>query len=108
SPLVTLGLFQSDPPSGRNPKWPLPKEWICTRSDPTSWSAQRPPSGASPLPHFERCTQVNCGRGLAPDGGLKSAAKTPDAFLPTSQNARLALRHSALQSCQTHNPLPPS
>ncbi|AZE95755.1 hypothetical protein C4J96_3656 [Pseudomonas orientalis] len=53
SPLVTLGLFQSDPPSGRNPKWPLPKEWICTRSDPTSWSARRPPSGASPLPHLD-------------------------------------------------------
>ncbi|ATN08698.1 hypothetical protein CRN80_03080 [Pseudomonas sp. FDAARGOS_380] len=31
SPLVTLGLFQSDPPSGRNPRWPLPQEWICTR-----------------------------------------------------------------------------
>ncbi|PRW93759.1 hypothetical protein C7A10_07410 [Pseudomonas fluorescens] len=39
SPLVTLGwagipaLFQSDPPSGRNPKWPLPQQWICTRSN---------------------------------------------------------------------------
>ncbi|GLH50352.1 hypothetical protein E1K68_11375 [Pseudomonas sp. B2021] len=31
SPLVTLGLFQSDPLSERNPKWPLPQEWICTR-----------------------------------------------------------------------------
>ncbi|RZI30862.1 hypothetical protein EUX57_15540 [Pseudomonas orientalis] len=52
SPLVTLGLFQSDPPSGRNPKQPLPQKWICTRSNPTSWSALRPPSGASPLPHW--------------------------------------------------------
>ena len=24
-------LLQSEPPSGRNPKWPLPQEWICTR-----------------------------------------------------------------------------
>ena len=54
SPLVTLGLFQSDPPSGRNPKWPLPQKRICTRSDPTSWSALRSPSGASPLPHLSQ------------------------------------------------------
>ncbi|GLH46343.1 hypothetical protein RS3R2_00230 [Pseudomonas lactis] len=33
SPLVTLGLFQSDPPSGRNPKRPLPQQWICTQSN---------------------------------------------------------------------------
>ena len=24
-------LFKSEPPSGRNPRWPLPQEWICTR-----------------------------------------------------------------------------
>ncbi|OWQ38699.1 hypothetical protein CDH05_25650, partial [Pseudomonas lactis] len=33
SVLLTLPLLQSEPPSGRNPKWPLPQEWICTRSD---------------------------------------------------------------------------
>ncbi|MBR7213446.1 hypothetical protein E1K68_11805 [Pseudomonas sp. B2021] len=28
------GLFsKSDPLSERNPKWPLPQEWICTRSN---------------------------------------------------------------------------
>ncbi|RZI31937.1 hypothetical protein EUX57_10160, partial [Pseudomonas orientalis] len=47
-------LFKSEPPSGRNPKWPLPQKRICTRSNPTSWSALRPPSGASPLPHYDR------------------------------------------------------
>ncbi|MCK3824415.1 hypothetical protein E3O56_03030 [Pseudomonas sp. W2Aug9] len=26
-------LFKSEPLSGRNPKWPLPQEWICTRYD---------------------------------------------------------------------------
>ncbi|POM10448.1 hypothetical protein CUU62_21920 [Pseudomonas sp. WP001] len=72
SPLVTLGLFQSDPPSGRNPKWPLPQKRICTRSNPTSWSAQRPPSGASPLPHWIYVNPIKCGRGLAPDGGLQA------------------------------------
>ncbi|QAY87149.1 hypothetical protein CUN61_25805 [Pseudomonas arsenicoxydans] len=34
SPLVTLGLFQSDPPSGRNPKPPLPQKRICTQPHP--------------------------------------------------------------------------
>jgi hypothetical protein len=29
-----LGAFPSDPPSGRNLKWPLPQEWICIPSDP--------------------------------------------------------------------------
>ncbi|POM09611.1 hypothetical protein CUU62_28230 [Pseudomonas sp. WP001] len=52
--MLTFALFKSEPPSGRNPKWPLPQKRICTRSDPTSWSAQRPPSGASPLPHLGR------------------------------------------------------
>ncbi|OKP74793.1 hypothetical protein DD985_03690 [Pseudomonas sp. HMWF011] len=39
SPLVTLGwagipaLFQSDPLSERNPKRPLPQQWICTQSN---------------------------------------------------------------------------
>ncbi|ATN09140.1 hypothetical protein CRN80_05490 [Pseudomonas sp. FDAARGOS_380] len=33
SPLVTLGLFQSDPPSGRTPKRPLPQQWIYTQSN---------------------------------------------------------------------------
>ncbi|MBR7212716.1 hypothetical protein E1K68_07985 [Pseudomonas sp. B2021] len=31
SVLLTLPLLQSEPPSGRNPKWPLPQKWICTR-----------------------------------------------------------------------------
>ena len=26
-------LLQSEPPSGRNPRWPLPQEWICTGSN---------------------------------------------------------------------------
>ncbi|RZI19002.1 hypothetical protein EUX57_27100, partial [Pseudomonas orientalis] len=52
--LLTFALFKSEPPSGRNPKQPLPQKQICTRSNPTSWSALRPPSGASPLPHLHR------------------------------------------------------
>ncbi len=31
SALLTFALFESEPPSGRNPKWPLPQQWICTR-----------------------------------------------------------------------------
>ncbi|MBR7213749.1 hypothetical protein E1K68_13365 [Pseudomonas sp. B2021] len=31
--LLTLPLLQSEPPSGRNPKRPLPQEWICTQSN---------------------------------------------------------------------------
>ncbi|ATN12532.1 hypothetical protein CRN80_24105 [Pseudomonas sp. FDAARGOS_380] len=49
SVLLTFALFKSEPPSGRNPKWPLPQQWICTQS--TVLTA-RPPSRASPLPHF--------------------------------------------------------
>ncbi len=33
SVLLTLPLLQSEPPSGRNPKWPLPQQWICTQSN---------------------------------------------------------------------------
>ncbi|KAB0522577.1 hypothetical protein F7R20_23915 [Pseudomonas brassicacearum subsp. brassicacearum] len=35
SVLVTFALFKSEPPSGRNPKWPLPQQRICTQSNPT-------------------------------------------------------------------------
>ncbi|OWQ38768.1 hypothetical protein CDH05_25285, partial [Pseudomonas lactis] len=31
SALLTFALFESEPPSGRNPKRPLPQEWICTQ-----------------------------------------------------------------------------
>ncbi|MCK3851632.1 hypothetical protein E4O98_13140 [Pseudomonas sp. W2Jun17] len=31
SVLLTFGLFKSEPLSERNPRWPLPQEWICTR-----------------------------------------------------------------------------
>ncbi|ATN13454.1 hypothetical protein CRN80_29270 [Pseudomonas sp. FDAARGOS_380] len=31
SVLLTLPLLQSEPPSGRNPKRPLPQQWICTQ-----------------------------------------------------------------------------
>ncbi|RZI29360.1 hypothetical protein EUX57_23125, partial [Pseudomonas orientalis] len=48
-----FALFKSEPPSGRNPKQPLPQKRICTQPNPTSWSALRPPSGASPLPHLD-------------------------------------------------------
>ncbi|TKJ70278.1 hypothetical protein PspCFBP13509_31040 [Pseudomonas sp. CFBP13509] len=60
SPLLTLGLFQSEPPSGRNPKPPLPRQWICTRSNPKKWSAQRPSSGASPLPQAYAASRTLC------------------------------------------------
>ncbi|OOW01182.1 hypothetical protein MF6394_16355 [Pseudomonas sp. MF6394] len=32
SVLLTFALFKSEPPSGRNPKWPLPQQWIYTQS----------------------------------------------------------------------------
>ncbi|RZI33165.1 hypothetical protein EUX57_02955 [Pseudomonas orientalis] len=52
--LLSFALFKSEPPSGRNPKQPLPQQRICTRSAPRYWLALRPPSGASPLPHLHR------------------------------------------------------
>ncbi|MQB17156.1 hypothetical protein DXU77_19040, partial [Pseudomonas lactis] len=30
---LTFALFKSEPPSGRNPKRPLPQQWICTQSN---------------------------------------------------------------------------
>ncbi|OWQ38368.1 hypothetical protein CDH05_27540, partial [Pseudomonas lactis] len=33
SVLLTFALFKSKTPSGRNPRWPLPQEWICTQSN---------------------------------------------------------------------------
>ena len=32
------GLFKSEPPSGRNPKSPLPQQWICTQPHPKNLS----------------------------------------------------------------------
>ncbi|OWQ39473.1 hypothetical protein CDH05_21560, partial [Pseudomonas lactis] len=43
--LLTFGwagipaLFKSEPLSERNPKWPLPQEWICTQSNCVDWEA---------------------------------------------------------------------
>ena len=31
SVLLTFALFKSEPLSERNPRWPLPQEWICNR-----------------------------------------------------------------------------
>ncbi len=83
--------FKSEPPSGRNPKWPLPQKRICTHpsilvgpeaaiggkppptfgpgSTPTSWSVLRPPSGASPLPHLDRDRHQHPGRPRGRDRG---------------------------------------
>ncbi|PMY73433.1 hypothetical protein C1X27_09685 [Pseudomonas sp. MPR-AND1B] len=33
SVLLTFALFKSEPLSERNPRRPLPQEWICTRSN---------------------------------------------------------------------------
>ncbi|KWV76266.1 hypothetical protein PFL603g_02606 [Pseudomonas fluorescens] len=33
SVLLTFALFKSEPLSERNPRWPLPQEWICTQSN---------------------------------------------------------------------------
>ncbi|MCK3841186.1 hypothetical protein E4P01_25160 [Pseudomonas sp. NCIMB 10586] len=51
SVLLTLPLLQSEPPSGRNPKWPLPQEWICTRYNCVGWQAaigSKPPPTLGP------------------------------------------------------------
>ncbi|PMZ05333.1 hypothetical protein C1Y08_15830 [Pseudomonas sp. FW306-02-F02-AA] len=45
---LLFGVWKSESPSGRNPKRPLPQEWICTPA--RGWSAVRPPSRASPAP----------------------------------------------------------
>ncbi|OPG70420.1 hypothetical protein B1219_21630 [Pseudomonas ogarae] len=52
SVLLTFALFKSEPPSGRNPKPPLPQQWI-------SYSAKtdRPPSRASSLPQWNASIQ---------------------------------------------------
>ncbi|OPG75651.1 hypothetical protein B1218_30460 [Pseudomonas ogarae] len=34
SVLLTFALFKSEPPSGRNPKQPVPQQRICTQSNP--------------------------------------------------------------------------
>ena len=44
-------IFESESPSGRNPKQPLPQQWICTQST-RATPAVRPPSRASPLPQW--------------------------------------------------------
>ncbi|NCE92874.1 hypothetical protein DK871_22805 [Pseudomonas sp. L13] len=31
--MLTFALFKSEPLSERNPKWPLPQEWMCTQSN---------------------------------------------------------------------------
>ena len=33
-------LFKSEPPSGRNPKWPLPQQWICPLHQPKTQSPE--------------------------------------------------------------------
>ena len=58
---LLLGPSKSDPLSERNPKWPLPQEWICTR---ITVSPAWPPSRASPLPQLTACSfeyEVDCG-----------------------------------------------
>ena len=41
-PFAYFWALKSEPPSGRNHKWPLPQEWICTPPNPTPRSAHRP------------------------------------------------------------------
>ncbi|AEA70488.1 Hypothetical protein PSEBR_m1288 [Pseudomonas brassicacearum subsp. brassicacearum NFM421] len=43
------GLLKSEPPSGRNPKQPLPQEWICTRPPVNKSKASRQAAIASKL-----------------------------------------------------------
>ena len=47
SVLLTFALFKSEPPSGRNPKWPLPQQWICTRYNCVDW---QPAIAGKPAP----------------------------------------------------------
>ncbi len=63
---LLLGLSKSDPLYERNHRWPLPQERICTRSDPTSWSAVRPPSQASQLPHLDCGASVRSASAVSP------------------------------------------
>ena len=71
SVLLTFALFKSEPPSGRNPKWPLPQEWICTRYNRVACQAA---IAGKPAPTFDwRCgeyfllAEPPCGSGLARD-----------------------------------------
>ncbi|TKJ95317.1 hypothetical protein PflCFBP13510_28270, partial [Pseudomonas fluorescens] len=66
SVLLTFALFKSEPLSERNPKWPLPQQWICTHSNPTKWSTKRPPSRASPLPQVDRGVSGRQGSAVRP------------------------------------------
>ncbi|PPA01575.1 hypothetical protein C4E44_23930 [Pseudomonas sp. MWU12-2312b] len=61
-----LGACPSDPPSGRNPRWPLQQQWICTPE--RKWSAVRPPSLAGQLPQGNghvRKKMVGCQAAIA-------------------------------------------
>ncbi|OWQ39256.1 hypothetical protein CDH05_22885 [Pseudomonas lactis] len=64
--MLTFALFKSEPLSERNPKWPLPQQWICTHSNPTKWSTKRPPSRASPLPQVDRGVSGRQGSAVRP------------------------------------------
>ncbi|ATN13218.1 hypothetical protein CRN80_27975 [Pseudomonas sp. FDAARGOS_380] len=52
SVLLTFALFKSEPPSGRNPRWPLPQQWICTQSNcvdrQAAFAAMRRPDKPAP------------------------------------------------------------
>ncbi len=83
SVLLTFALFKSEPPSGRNPKWPLPQQWICTQSNCVSYQAA---FASKPAPTFRsRClSQISVGcQSLATDLTLcRSCVDTYAAMRP--------------------------
>ncbi|PAM81676.1 hypothetical protein CES87_24160 [Pseudomonas sp. ERMR1:02] len=83
-----LGAVPSDPPSGRNHKWPLPQEWICMQST-KDRSAMRPPSRAGSLPHLNRVHPRKSGRLV---GRLALAVDLAFDFLAPSRGRAQVLR----------------
>jgi len=99
------GLLKSEPPSGRNPKQPLPQQWICTRS---TRPAIRSPSRARPLPHLDRVRPGEPGRlsgrlasklcSHRPDGCMTRQPRPQNNKAPPSETAGCAGYHPQLMS----------
>ncbi|EIK69837.1 hypothetical protein PflQ8_0847 [Pseudomonas fluorescens Q8r1-96] len=105
SVLLTFALLKSEPPSGRNPKQPLPQQWICTRS---TRPAIRSPSRARPLPHLDRVRPGEPGRlsgrlasklcSHRPDGCMTRQPRPQNNKAPPSETAGCAGYHPQLMS----------
>ncbi len=90
---LLLGLFsKSDPPSGRNPKRPLPQEWICTRSNCVDCQAV---FAGKPAPTFGSWGAREIGAGRQGVTGASSLATGP------ASHQRYVDTYAAIAACQS-------